>query len=340
MKKTLTITLAVLVAILLIVITVFFFFSRRITMNPDGTVGNTAGNLYNDGLFCEHDGTVYFANTYNEGGLFAMAPDESNMRRLNALNVKNLLAGGNYLYYFQSGSLSTDSNLGQISGAKSFNRCKLNGSSSASLSRDILLSGQLVNNHLYLMTTSGSTNAFIKVKIDGSERETLADYVITPACAANGVIYYSGTTDHYLHQYNTATGVDRVIWNGCDIWNPVVDGGYVYYMDVADNYRLCRYSLTQNSTQTLTEDRVDCFNLGGGYIYYQKNDPVSPQLKGMRMDGSAAWVVAEGNFTHINMTSQFVYFQAFGDDRTLYHSRLGGNGYEVFSAAMEAISLK
>ena len=56
----------------------------------------------------------------------------------------------------------------------------------------------------------------------------------------------------------------------------------------------------------------------------------------MRMDGSSVKVIAEGNYTHINMTSQYVYFQEFGNDVAMYHSQLGSDYYELFSAAEEA----
>ena len=50
----------------ILVICIFLFilaiFSDYIPMNPEGTVGNTAGNLNNGGLFCEYDGKVYFSN--------------------------------------------------------------------------------------------------------------------------------------------------------------------------------------------------------------------------------------------------------------------------------------
>ena len=61
----------------------------------------------------------------------------------------------------------------------------------------------------------------------------------------------------------------------------------------------------------LTHDRVDCFNLAGGYIYYQKNSADEPALKRMALDGSNVEIVASGNYTHINATSRYVYFTAF-----------------------------
>ena len=101
-------------------------------------------------------------------------------------------------------------------------------------------------------------------------------------------------------------------------------------MDVSSNYRLCRYSLTQQAVEVLTNERVDCFNLGSGYIYYQTNDAANPQLKCMHMDGSNVLTIADGIYTNINMTSRYVYFQEFGEDGKLYHSALGSDWFNLF----------
>ncbi len=307
-------------------------FMGQIKMNPEGTVGNTAGNINNSGLFCEYDGRVYFSNVFDGGSLFVMNPDETELKRLKTLKVRNILAGGSYLYYFQTGSSSSESVPGQIQGVRSFDRCKLNGSSSASLTRDTVVSAQLVDNYLYLLTAPRTGPLFYKIRIDKKDKVTLAEYNINPACAENGVIYYNNTQeDHYLYALNTKTEAASIVWRG-NLWNPVKEGDYVYYMDVANNYRLCRYSLSQDVIEVLTHDRVDCFNVGGGYIYYQKNG-ADAQLKRMLTDGSNVAVIAEGNYTNINMTSQYVYFQPFGDETVMYHSPLGSGYYERFQAA-------
>lgn len=307
------------------------YFSERVSMNPAGTVGNTAGNLNNSGLFCEYDGKVYFSNTYDGGSLFVMNPDESGMKRLNQLKVQNILAGGKYLYYFQIGG-SSDSTFGQLPGAKSFERCKQNGKGGTAITRDVVVTGQLVDNYLYLLTAANSGSVFYKIRIDKQDKTVLANYTINPACAENGVIYYNGTqNDHYLFSLNTATDAVSELWRG-NIWYPVLQGDYLYYMDVANDYRICRYSFSLNVIEILTNDRADCFNVGNGYIYYQKNGS-DAQLKCMRTDGSDVKVIAEGNYTNINMTSQYVYFQPFGDKTTMYHSPIGSSYYESFGAA-------
>lgn len=331
-KKTTAVLICVITLIALIAMGVFITLSERVKMNPAGTVGNTAGNINNAGLFCEYNGKVYFSNAFDGGSLFVMNPDETGLQRLLPLNVRNILAGGDYLYYYQIGSSSSEEAVIQLSGIRSFQRYSLNSKKTKSLTTDTVVSGQLVDNYLYLLASTKAGPSFYKLKIDASDRVSLADYAINPACAEDGVIYYNNTqNDHYLFSLDTKTDVPRELWRG-NLWYPVKEGDYIYYMDVANNYRLCRYSLSQNVIEVLTNDRVDCFNVGGGYIYYQKNGR-DAQLKAMYTNGGSAWVIAEGNYTNINMTSGYVYFQDFGDDTIWYHSPLGSGTYSRFDAA-------
>ncbi len=298
-------------------------------MNPAGTIGNTGGNLNNSGLFCEYNGTVYFSNASDSGKLYAMNPDETNIRKLSDLNVRNILAGGDYLYYFQLGDGGGEG-FGTMVSVKSFNRSDLKGKDVTGLTRDTVITAQLVDSYLYMQVSGKNGLRFQKMKIDKSETVTLSDTIVNPACAVNGTIYYNGTeSNHYLYGLDTASDTSTEIWKG-NLWSPLVEGDYVYYMDVAENYRLCRYSLSQNVVEVLTNDRIDCFNVGSGLIYYQKSGD-TPQLKCMRTDGSNVFVVAEGVYNNINMTSQYVYFQPYNNDTVLYHSYLGNEGYDLFA---------
>lgn len=330
MKKnsTKTILITIILLLLLGAMLTWAILSKRIPENPPGTVGNTAGNLNNSGLFCQQGNVVYFSNANDNGRLYAMNADETDIHKLNNLSVCNILAGGKYLYYFQLGAKG-ESGLGNVITVKSFNRSSLKGDHNKSLTRDVVVTGQLVDNYLYLLTSQASGPSFYKMKITESKPVQLANYEINPACAENGVIYYNGTQDnHYLYGLDTSTDTPYEIWEG-NIWYPILDGDYVYYMDVENNYRLCRYSLSQNQVQVLTQDRVDCYNVGNGYIYYQKNS-ATPGLICMRTDGTDAKVIADGTYTKINMTSQYVYFQQYGYDTVVYHSLIGSDNYAQF----------
>lgn len=328
-KKAKYILIFVLIIMVLAALLLVNSYFGRISENPPGTVGNTAGNINNAGLFCESDGVVYFSNARDNGCLYSMTADEQNITKLGNSTVRNILAGGKYLYYFQT-IASGESGLGYMRSRNSFNRCLKNGRDAVSLTTDVVVSGQLVDNYLYLLTAGDPTPVFYKLKIDKSDKQELAKYQVNPACARDGIIYYNGTqSNHYLYALNTAGDTVSELWEG-NIWYPCLAGSYIYYMDVENNYRLCRYDMNQRVIEVLTNDRVDCFNVGGGYIYYQQNFPTAPALKMMGADGSNPTVVAEGNYTNINMTSQYVYFQEFGVESILYHCPLGGNGYSVF----------
>ena len=109
-------------------------------------------------------------------------------------------------------------------------------------------------------------------------------------------------------------------------------------MDVANNYRLCRYFPTENSVEVLTKDRVDAFNILGDYIYYQKNSKTEPALKRMYTDGSNVEIVAQGNFSNISMTSNYVYFTAFDSETPIYKTpTYGPVMITAFDAAEAAV---
>ncbi len=327
--------LAIIVCIIAIIIMIMGYLSGRVAKMPAGTVGNTAGNLNNSGYFCEYDGTVYFANSFDGGSLYAMDPLEGNIRKLNDMSVRNILAGGKYLFFFQTGSASQTSGVGGVVSTRSFIRSNLTGDAFTVLNRETIVNAQLVDNTLYLLRADTTPVEFYRMGIDKSDKQILAEYPINPHCVYNGDIYFNGTQDdHSLHKLDVTS--DRITeeWRS-DIWNPIIEGGYVYYMDVPNNYRLCRYSFSQDVVEVLTNDRIDCFNVGNGYIYYQKSGD-QPQLKCMLIDGTAEQVIADGVFNSINMTSRYVYFKEFGDDITLYHTPLGANYFDVFQSAHEA----
>ncbi len=325
---------------IILIISALAFFSlqkEEVTPIPGGTVGNTPGNANNNGLFCEYNGVVYFSNPFDGGALYSMSPDESNLKKLIDVKVSHINAGGDYLFYNQE-TASGASGLGYVRSSHGLFRADLDGDNIACLSKDLLFNLQLINNHLYYLTSDSTGPFFYKLSIDGEESELLTQTGRNFACAqSDGTVYYNGTeTNHYLYKYNTANGSDTVVWEG-NIWYPVYHEGYVYYLDVANDYCLSRYSLSNDYVEILTHDRVDCFNIAGGYLYYQKNSVEEPALKRMTLEGANPEIIAEGNYTHINVTSQYVYFTSFANESSVYRTPVNGPvSVSIFNAALEA----
>lgn len=327
--------------VIFITIFVVVLLSGRIPMNDEYTIGNTPGNLNNGGYFCEADGTVYFANAYDNYGLYSMNPDETELKKLNSGAVSSINAAGKYLYYAQVSGGTEDSDSSGISSAvrmAGIYRSNLKGKSVVGLDRCDIVSMQLCGNYLYYEKYDKRIGTSLdKVRIDKKERQTVAEEIINPNCFVNGRIYYNGTAeDHYLYAMDVPSDNVSVVWQG-NIWNPIVQDGYVYYMDVSENYRLCRYSLSNNLVELLTNDRIDMFNVYDNYIYYQVSSSDSPALKRMLIDGSSQEIIREGVYQNINITSQYVYFNAFNENTPVYKTyTYGPINVTTFDAAREA----
>ncbi|MDE6211898.1 MAG: DUF5050 domain-containing protein [Lachnospiraceae bacterium] len=312
--------------------------SGHITMNDDFTVGNTPGNLNNGGYFCEADGRVYFANAYDNYALYAMNPDESEIVKLSGNSVSSINAAGKYLYYAMTSDGSNGSGLGYLAHTEGIYRSNLKGKSTVGLDRCSIVSMQLCGNYLYYEKFDNALGTTLdKVRIDKKDKQTVAEEIINPNCYVNGRIYYNGTgKDHYLHAMDVSTDEDTVVWRG-NLWNPIVQDGYVYYMDVSQNYRLCRYSLSNDVIEVLTNDRIDMFNVYDYYIYYQVSSTDAPALKRMLTDGSYQELVREGVYQNINITSEYVYFNAFNEITPVYKTyTYGPVNVTTFDAAREA----
>lgn len=322
-KKTAIIFICTL--LLLIGLVVASRFLSAIPENPPGTVGNSAGNLNNLGMFREDNGIVYFCNPYDSDHLYSMNPDGSNKQKLLDVPVSYINSAGDYIYFYQKDS---DENVvfglsGNMHGVYRLEK----DSKTTPECLDRTASGiiSLIDNAIYYQHYDNDDGMTLyRVQIDDSNKEQISTAIINPSCVIDGNIFYPNMDDaFYLSMFNT-TSMDSSTVVSERVYNPVYEGGYIYYMNVPENYTLYRYSLSEGTNERLTNDRVDVFNVYGNYIYYQKNDAQAPQLKRISIDGSNPEIVAEGNYTNINITSTYTYFQAFGESIPLYQTPTNG----------------
>lgn len=313
--------------------------ANKVTV-PAGTIGTSAGNLNNYGLVCEKDGMVYFSNPYDEGCLYSMTNTQQNIKKVYNLSAKYINAGGGYIF-FNGDAVTVGKGLGTVLSKPGMYMVKENGSKLKALTKDTSQSMLLLGNKVYYQhytKENGTTFAVVDLKTEKSTE--LLDFMINPASYSNGRIYYNGRYDnHHLYTFDPASNEVNLLWEG-DIWNPICDGDYVYYMDIQSNYRLCRYSISNNVIEVISNDRVDCFNYYGGIIYYQKSSSKNPQLIRINADGTDKTVVADGVYNSINITSTYTYFKSFTNEYAMFYTPTFGTPsvYEFTEAAQAAIN--
>lgn len=297
---------------------------------PEDTVGNTAGNLNNGGLFCEYDQKVYFSNAYDNGTLYVMNSDESDITKLSDAMVSYINASDTYLVYYQKGVHSKDG-LSTLVQNYGIYRTNLKGKNADCLDDSVCTSLVLAGNHIYYQHYDKKNyTTLYKADLGGKKRWEVADSIINPHCVLNNTIYFNGTEkNHYLYGLSLSDDSIQTIWPG-NVWNPVVLGSYVYYMDLSNHYALSRYCFSTNEVEILTRDRVDFFNVYDNMIYYQSAGSSNDALKRMKIDGSDNEIVKEGNYEHISMTSKYVYFNEYNHETPVYHTPLYGGDVTVF----------
>ena len=100
--------LIIAIIILAISLILYLKFYNRTRFNDSYVNGNLSGNLYNEGLFCENGGTIFFSNADDGGRLYSMDSSGTKLKKLSDDNVKYINADSNYVYYVRSNSGNND----------------------------------------------------------------------------------------------------------------------------------------------------------------------------------------------------------------------------------------
>lgn len=313
-------------------------FKDYLHSNPEGTVGNTTGNLNNGGMFCEKDGKLFFANAYDNNRLYVMNLDGTGAKCLTDSPVSYINVDKNYVYYFIN-------NLSSVTGMGGFKvsmlglyRTDKKGNKTKCMEKVTCGVVQLIDNDLFYQRYDNKDGISLqRMDTRNKETEKVMGFDANPACVYDGKIYYNGKEgDHYLYVYDPKSKTSQMIYDG-NIWNPDYQNGYIYFMNIDDDYCLYRYNIASGEAEKITDDRCDTFICCGDYIFYQKNSKTEPALMQIRADGSEPMELAEGNYTNFGVAGGVFYFSEFGLSTPMYqYNVLGGGGVQTFTAAEEA----
>lgn len=335
MKKRLPLIIFLIVLILAIGGGIFFYISSKTKFNDSYVNGNTAGNLYNGGLFCEYDGIIYFANPSDRDRLYSMNADGSDLTKLCDDSVSYINADEHYIYYVRNNPGSVGDFSFLTINTDSLCRIDRDGNPNSILILDTEPSmyASLFGNYIYYLHYSESNGTTLyKVKIDGSDQNEVIPSVCFTASGLGQYLYYNGTeAEHYIWRLNTEDDSNGMLYGG-NCWMPTItDESTAYFMDCDNNYALAKVDLSTGEKTIICNDRIDCYNVDGDFIYFQRNDSDHPALCRVRSDGSGYEVISEGIHTNINVTSDYVYFRDFTTEQTFRAAKTSGAAVKAYS---------
>lgn len=305
-------------AIVMVIVAIgCYFYLNRTIYNPKGVSGNTTGNLNNNGMFCEYNGKLYFANPYDKDRLYVMDSDCNNIKKLNSDTVCSINVYGNYIYYVRDNfteDMATMLFRGQLLGVI---RTDLKGNKAKALYDSVAGVINLYGNTLYYQHYSNKDGfSFYSMKIDGKDNERLNNSGYYPSCIFGEKLYYvNQNTDHNIYTYDLNTKATSLFMEA-NAYQVDMAGDYLYYIDLDAGYSLVRVNTLTLEKQILYDGAMGkciSYNRYNNVIFYHVESD-NPALYRVNTDGTNLDYVAYGNITNISCTSQYTFFQQFGSN--------------------------
>lgn len=319
------------IAVLLVKIT------SRVPENPPDYTGNTAGNLYNRGLFAEDENYIYFANPADSFRLYRTTHELTDTVRLNKDSVEYLNpdSSSTYLYYSRINyRQNTHGNTVFDLLDSGIYRYNLKNEGLTRLFTEtcgmVLLGG---NNLFYQTHGSDGNYDFYSLAVNKREEKAQLitnDYIV-PANYRNGLLYYSGVTEDLgLYSMNPETGSSSRFAD-VDCFRPIITGDGIYFLSL--NYEYALFYLPHNSdtATSITNDRVSSYNISsdGRTLFYQIDGGDNNRLCRYDLATKEETVLLNGDFSNLNTVSDYLFFTDF-EETTCYCYDISSDSLSLF----------
>jgi hypothetical protein len=303
--------------------------------NDEELIGNTSGNIYNGGLFCEKDGIIYFSNDNDDGSLYAMRSDLSKFTKLHNDKAAYINVDEYFIYYLRANN-TRENNSGSI---LHFNntgiyRVKLNGRSLKLISSNPGSHLTLKGNHVYYQGYDVEKGLFFyRNKTDGSLERMLLQEAVIPASIINDKLYYVGVNEnHNINSLDLSSFTSNTNIQG-NFASPIFFEDYIYYLDQSNNYTINRMYLDGSDREVLIDERCSTFNItnSGKYLYYQVDDLDNSKIGRLNLTTMETETLLDGHYKQIHVTDNYVFFKDFDNSNTYIISADGNSTLNTFN---------
>jgi len=320
MKKAIVIT--IIIAIFLGFICLSYFGNRTVKNDAD-SIGNSAGNLLNGGLFCENDGKIYFSNQNDKNALYVMDSDMKNFKKLYDDNCSYLNATNKYIIYVRDNHKrgSTAGNFLNFNTLGIVRLDKKNGNNIQQLYDKPAGLISLKGNYVYYQHYNADEGMrFYQVKIDSNDDLELSKEAIVPAAfSGNNLIYNGVADDHDIHSMNLNSKSASLVYSG-NCYNVVTTSKFLYFLSLSNTYAIARTDLDGSNFTIVEKERCSFFNISPdeNYLYYQVDGGDNNRLCRMNLSNFKSETLKEGDFNSIHVTDHYVFFREFSSGYFYY----------------------
>lgn len=333
------ITIGIFAVLLLGIGTAAFLANRTVKNDPDD-IGNTACNLLNGGLFCEDGDKIYFSNPDDNGALYVMNSDMSNLKMLYNDNCTYINTTNHYVVYVRENHKRTIENSDQFLNLNStgvYRVDKKNGKNIKQLYQKPAGLTSLKGNYVYYQHYNPDEGLhFYQIMLDGSKEKKISEEAIIPSSILGNTMYYNGVgEDHNIYTMSLPGGSSSLLYEG-NCYYPVATSQYIYFLSLSNHYAIVRMNLDGTNPEFIVKERCSFFNLSPDekYLYYQVDGGDNNRLCRMNLDTLTSEVIREGDFNSIHVTKNYVFFKEFSSNQIFYITSATG-AIEPFSPGKE-----
>lgn len=311
------ILIALAVAVLLIAAIILYnYLESRVIMSNSDRPGNTAGNLYNGGLFCENGGTIFFSNPNDEYTLYSMNSDLTGFKKLYNDYARYINADENYVYY-------TRKNNKKENGTQSIftfystgvYRIGRNGKNISVINQEPTGSLLLYKNRLYYQIYNKNSLELHRAGIDKSNDKVLTKGDAAMVSAYNDKIYFSGHPDDQ-NIYTLGSSGNRNLLLETNAYMPIAMENGIYYVNTSDSYKLYFTNYDGSEKECIIDSAMSWYNIteDGRYIFYQYDHKKKSGLFMYDTASKKSVKVVEGNYKWISLAGGYCFFYEYQSD--------------------------
>ncbi len=296
----------------LIAVSALYFYSKNHTFyNQEEEIGNTPGNIYNGGLFCQQGDYIYFNNISDDGGLYRMNLVCDEIMKISDNKAVYINADEKYLYYILANNLTTNSkNILNTFPNSGIYRLNQNGTGLMAFTGDPSAHLILRGNQLYAQRYDANLGSTLyQYDISGEKERLLYETAAVPGEVIEDFLYYTDSSKNNNIGYtNLLSFTNHSVLKG-SYSQPIYMDDYMYYIDEADN-KLYRKNIGSNETTLLVKKPCSTYNItnSGKYLYYQISGTKKDQLCRLDLETLKSKTIRKGDFKHIHVTDTYVFF--------------------------------
>jgi hypothetical protein len=283
-------------------------FSYEQTNSQNIKLGNSSGNILNDGLIVSDSERIYYVSLDSTYGLYSMKLDGTDIKLLSSDYTEYINVLNGWLYY-RKGSSDSKPKIGGLY------KMRIDGTQEQRLTRGTPFYINVVDDWIYFVDNSAGN--IWKIKTDGSNIQRLYSGHYECLTTDGKSLYFGWYRDSVFKATFDGQHISKILTG--NIEHPFIAGDWLYYK--TDYYKICRINKETLGIETLVADK----NLGVDYIILKNEDLYFGDVFGIKkynLQEKTLQNMYDVRVIELGLAADYIYFTtAIWDENNDRHTK-------------------